>query len=389
MSRTVDGKQQLESLVAASNDRLVVLDFTAVWCGPCKMIGPVFEAIAASSGDRAVFCKVDGDRNRELVTLYGVTGFPTFVFLRRGVELDRCVGADEGKLRSLVDRHITPPPPPEPTSQWASFPVSLAVSRDGANPKAARDFLVKNVTSLDADEIAKISAIAEQLAINKLDTSQPGIMLKPFVKLFSLADEKEKHFAAVDLIRMILSSEAGANAVALMESTPLAVLSAHVWQFALKQEESAGASKSMANRYALAWECVANALCYEKTRNLVLPVLLSHLNNNNALPSTERAKNARAHVLFNLAAICWQTRNQALVTTVSDACVAAHRSGITSARLLGAIGTLYWTVYVESSKEASDWDPTSAMILASLDMANFPYPPILKDLKQLFNLPLQ
>ena len=91
-------------------DKLLVVDFTAVWCGPCQRIAPAFAALAEEFADSALFVKVDVDRLGELAAQLGVTSMPTFLFFRGGEVIDTMRGADEAGLRALVVEHATPTP---------------------------------------------------------------------------------------------------------------------------------------------------------------------------------------------------------------------------------------------------------------------------------------
>nr|WP_326185782.1 thioredoxin [uncultured Oscillibacter sp.] len=71
---------------------LAMVDFWASWCGPCKMLSPVVEAIAEQYEGRALVGKVNVDEEPELAQRFGVMSIPTVVFLNQGREFDRKVG---------------------------------------------------------------------------------------------------------------------------------------------------------------------------------------------------------------------------------------------------------------------------------------------------------
>jgi len=72
---------------------LAIVDFWAPWCGPCQMLGPVMEELAARYEGKALVAKVDTDEEGDLARRFGVMNIPTVVFLKNGREFDRKVGA--------------------------------------------------------------------------------------------------------------------------------------------------------------------------------------------------------------------------------------------------------------------------------------------------------
>jgi len=97
-----DGHFQAE--LTSAGPKLVVVDFTASWCGPCKRIAPFFEELSTKFPN-AVFLKVDVDECQETAASQGVSAMPTFIFFRNKTKIDRIQGADTAALEEKVKQH--------------------------------------------------------------------------------------------------------------------------------------------------------------------------------------------------------------------------------------------------------------------------------------------
>ncbi|MBQ9973892.1 MAG: thioredoxin [Oscillospiraceae bacterium] len=77
---------------ALASGQLLMVDFWADWCGPCKMLGPVIEGLGDEYEGKAIVGKINVDEEQELAIRYGVMSIPTVIFFKDGKELERKVG---------------------------------------------------------------------------------------------------------------------------------------------------------------------------------------------------------------------------------------------------------------------------------------------------------
>lgn len=98
---------EFDKLVLESDGKLIVVDFSATWCMPCKLIAPVFDEMSSPDGEFAniVFVKIDVDEVPELAERFQVQAMPTFLFMRNSEEIDRFSGASVEKLKETIIAH--------------------------------------------------------------------------------------------------------------------------------------------------------------------------------------------------------------------------------------------------------------------------------------------
>jgi thioredoxin 1 len=85
----------------------VLVDFTAVWCGPCKMIAPIVEQLHTEWQGKAKVVKCDADQNPEVLTRYGIMGIPTLIMFKDGKVAERVSGYQpKDKLVAKFGGHL-------------------------------------------------------------------------------------------------------------------------------------------------------------------------------------------------------------------------------------------------------------------------------------------
>ncbi|KAL0539447.1 hypothetical protein IC582_023659 [Cucumis melo] len=96
-------KQHL--LKAEQYNKLVVVNFTASWCGPCRFMAPILEELAKKMSNNVIFLKVDIDELMSIAKEFGVSSVPSFQFLKNGKLVDKFVGAKKNLLQSTISKH--------------------------------------------------------------------------------------------------------------------------------------------------------------------------------------------------------------------------------------------------------------------------------------------
>lgn len=87
----IQSEAEFDALLSA--EPLFVVDCTATWCGPCKLVAPLIDQLAAEYGDRAKVLKLDVDSNKEVAKRYGIRSIPAVMFFTQGNMVETIVGA--------------------------------------------------------------------------------------------------------------------------------------------------------------------------------------------------------------------------------------------------------------------------------------------------------
>jgi thioredoxin len=89
------------------DDKLLVVDFFATWCGPCKKLSPTLDEVSEEFGDRVNIVKVDVDESEDLAMTYGIRSVPTVLFFKKGQQVDKFVGAlPKSEIVSKIENQL-------------------------------------------------------------------------------------------------------------------------------------------------------------------------------------------------------------------------------------------------------------------------------------------
>jgi thioredoxin 1 len=88
---------------------LVVIDFWAAWCGPCRMISPTVEELSKEYSGKIKVAKLNTDENPDIASTYKIMGIPTIMFFKDGKKIDQVVGVvPKQQLKEKIDSYISP-----------------------------------------------------------------------------------------------------------------------------------------------------------------------------------------------------------------------------------------------------------------------------------------
>lgn len=96
-----------EEFNALMKEPVVLVDFSATWCGPCKMLAPVLESVSEKMADKVKIVKVDIDEEMDLASQYGVMAVPTMILFKDGKQVDAFTGfMPEAQLVANIEKNL-------------------------------------------------------------------------------------------------------------------------------------------------------------------------------------------------------------------------------------------------------------------------------------------
>lgn len=104
MAKYLSTPGEFSTALESAGDKLVVVDFTAKWCGPCKSIAPEYDSLVQTYPD-ILFYKVDVDENDDVAEKYDIQAMPTFIIFRNKQKLERSRGADIEKVKEMIKKN--------------------------------------------------------------------------------------------------------------------------------------------------------------------------------------------------------------------------------------------------------------------------------------------
>ncbi len=109
MSKPTDVNENDFDATVLKSDKPTLVDLWAVWCGPCRMIAPVVEALAEEYDNKVEFAKVNVDTEPRLATRYGIRSIPTLLIFKEGKPVKQLIGAQpRDELKKAIDATLTP-----------------------------------------------------------------------------------------------------------------------------------------------------------------------------------------------------------------------------------------------------------------------------------------
>ena len=219
----------VEDVINASNDQIVLVDFWAPWCGPCKQLGPILEKAVKASDGKVILTKMDIDKHPEVAGQMGIKSIPAVVAFVDGKPVDALMGAvPESQIKTFFDKLPSPANPAlEPVDEIAAAMKKAADLLDaGDSAQAAEVFvsvldkeqgnldaiaglgtcylavgeieLARNIITSLPDEHLNIPSIAE--LITKLELAEQAAKLGSLVDLEkAVQDSPKDHQARFDL----------------------------------------------------------------------------------------------------------------------------------------------------------------------------------------------
>lgn len=191
---TIENIQQ--ELLEASKHKLVLIDFWADWCEPCKQLMPVLEKLAFEFADNLVLAKINCDEQQQIAMQFGVKSLPTVVVFKDGQPIDGFAGVQsESEIRSLLDKYL-----PKIQDEW--FANAQVLMAEGNWQEAYP--LVRQAFEAEQERIAFLFAFANvSIELGKIEDAEN---LLATVTMVNQDSEYQQLIAKLDLAKQAADS---------------------------------------------------------------------------------------------------------------------------------------------------------------------------------------
>lgn len=174
-----------ESKLLVNNDRLIVLDFYATWCGPCKRMDPIMKQLDKKYKDRVDFYKIDVDKS-QVDDALGISAMPTYLFIYNSSNLEQIEGAmSKTKMENLIKKHM-------------GGDSGTTVSTGSSDDSSSDDFDVNDFSQANLDKIWGSSTKLNSLAWNAYKNHNDIKILLKAIKAVERSIELEATYYNVD-----------------------------------------------------------------------------------------------------------------------------------------------------------------------------------------------
>ena len=151
-----------QDVIEASREQLVMVDFWADWCGPCKSLTPILENLAAQSQGAVKLVKVNADQEQELAAQFGIRSLPTVFFFKNAEIVDQFMGAQpESAIRAIIERHLG--------DQGPNELEAAAMAYEAGNQEQAKAFVLQLISQDPGNDSPKLLLLKWLVAEGNLD----------------------------------------------------------------------------------------------------------------------------------------------------------------------------------------------------------------------------
>jgi thioredoxin 1 len=176
---------EAESKLLVNNDRLIVLDFYATWCGPCKRMDPILKQLNAKYKDRVDFYKIDVDKS-EVDDALGIAAMPTYLFIKNSSNLEQIEGAmSKTRMEGLIKKYM-------------QKTVETDIVSTETNETSANSFDVNDFSQSNIEKFWDSSSKLNSLAWNAYKTQDNIKVLLRAIKAVERSIELEKNYYNTD-----------------------------------------------------------------------------------------------------------------------------------------------------------------------------------------------